>query len=80
MGEKLSRLSAIYHGVEATAAAAHGAASFDGSRMCNEDAYMTFVSPGVSWALFGVFDGHGGVEMAARCADYFPLFLWQRSG
>ena len=42
-----------------------------GWRMSMEDAHIASLDiiPGVS--LFGVFDGHGGPEVAKFCAKYF---------
>jgi len=79
MGAQLTRLDNYVHRVEPPKVRAYGACSLEGNRMCNEDAYLAFTTNRVSWSLFGVFDGHGGPEMAERCAENFPLFFWQRS-
>lgn len=47
--------------------------------MCNEDAHCLFDNGQVSWALFGVFDGHGGVEMSEHCAVHWPSYIWNHT-
>jgi len=49
--------------------------SMQGWRNALEDAWITMpdFAPGVS--LFGVFDGHGGCEVAQFCTKYLPIEL-----
>ncbi|CAG0918590.1 unnamed protein product [Notodromas monacha] len=54
-----------------------GANAMQGWRQSQEDAHNVILSyaedPGK--ALFAVYDGHGGAEVAKYCAEHFPGFL-----
>jgi len=53
-----------------------GVSGMQGWRVSMEDAHCTIADvDGKSNALFGVFDGHGGDEVAKYCAENFHKFL-----
>ncbi|CAG2112320.1 unnamed protein product [Medioppia subpectinata] len=52
-----------------------GAASMQGWRTGQEDAHIAIVDYDSDTALFGVFDGHGGEEVAKYCAQHLPTFI-----
>ena len=49
-----------------------GACSMQGWRKSNEDAHIHELDLGDGNALFAVFDGHGGEQVAMFCERYFP--------
>ncbi|CAG2160671.1 unnamed protein product [Oppiella nova] len=52
-----------------------GAASMQGWRTGQEDAHIAIVDYDTDTSLFGVFDGHGGQEVAKYCAQRLPTFI-----
>jgi protein phosphatase 1G len=54
-----------------------GANAMQGWRLSQEDAHNVVLSfdGDPRKALFAVYDGHGGAEVAKYCADFFPDFL-----
>ena len=46
----------------------YGGGAMQGWRRTMEDAHIAQVEP--TWAIFGVFDGHGGSEVAKFCQRY----------
>jgi len=50
-------------------------ASMQGWRNALEDTWITIPDFAQDVSLFGVFDGHGGPEVAKFCAKYFPIEL-----
>jgi len=50
----------------------YGVSSMQGWRVSMEDAHIINLSFDSETALFGVFDGHGGNEIAKFCEKYFP--------
>ena len=52
-----------------------GACSMQGLRKSNEDAHIHNLDLGDGNALFAVFDGHGGEQVAMFCEKYFPDML-----
>ena len=54
-----------------------GANAMQGWRLSQEDAHNVLLSfdGDARKALFAVYDGHGGAEVAKYCADKFPDFL-----
>ena len=52
-----------------------GASSMQGWRMTMEDADIAMADFDDGVALFAVFDGHGGAEVAKFCGKYFPIEL-----
>ena len=53
----------------------YGACSMQGWRKSNEDAHIINLDLGDGNALFAVFDGHGGEQVAMFCEKYFPIIL-----
>ena len=49
----------------------YGSSCMQGWRMSMEDAHITDPEYGKEESLFGVFDGHGGSEVAIFCEKYF---------
>lgn len=54
-----------------------GSHSLQGRRASQEDTHITEVFPDGS-VLVGVFDGHGGVDVADYCGEHFARVLWMR--
>ncbi|XP_034251807.1 probable protein phosphatase CG10417 isoform X2 [Thrips palmi] len=52
-----------------------GLSSMQGWRMTQEDAHNAVLNFDDGTSLFAVYDGHGGHEVAAYCAENFPKFL-----
>lgn len=52
-----------------------GAASMQGWRVGQEDAHIAVLDYDTDISLFGVFDGHGGQEVAKYCAQHLPGFI-----
>lgn len=52
-----------------------GACSMQGWRKSNEDAHIHNLDLGDGNALFAVFDGHGGEQVAMFCEKYMPEYL-----
>lgn len=52
-----------------------GASSMQGWRMTMEDAHISELKVTDDIALFAVFDGHGGPEVAKFCSLYFNKYL-----
>lgn len=52
-----------------------GVSAMQGWRMNMEDAHISLPNFTESSALFAVFDGHGGPEVAKFCAKYLPIEL-----
>jgi protein phosphatase 1G len=55
----------------------YGASSMQGWRMDQEDAHSSLLNfdSRTQSALFAVYDGHGGSEVAQYCAKYLPNYL-----
>eukprot|EP01015_Nassula_variabilis_P015354 TRINITY_DN228_c0_g1_i2.p1 TRINITY_DN228_c0_g1~~TRINITY_DN228_c0_g1_i2.p1 ORF type:complete len:383 (+),score=45.55 TRINITY_DN228_c0_g1_i2:101-1249(+) len=49
-----------------------------GWRKSMEDAHMNYTDLNDKYSLFGVFDGHGGSEVARFCERHFPKVLLQK--
>ena len=49
----------------------YAVASMQGWRMNMEDAHISELNMENGISVFGVFDGHGGPEVAKFCAKYF---------
>jgi len=54
---------------------AYGSSSMQGYRTSQEDAHMCLLDFDTDTCLFGVFDGHGGSEVAQYTSKKFPEFL-----
>lgn len=52
-----------------------GASSMQGWRNSQEDAHNSILNFDKNTSFFAVYDGHGGAEVAAHCADKLPEFL-----
>ncbi|XP_039954778.1 probable protein phosphatase CG10417 isoform X1 [Bactrocera neohumeralis] len=52
-----------------------GASSMQGWRNNQEDAHNSILNFDTNTSFFAVYDGHGGAEVAAYCADQLPHFL-----
>ncbi|XP_055917685.1 probable protein phosphatase CG10417 [Eupeodes corollae] len=52
-----------------------GASSMQGWRNSQEDAHNSILDFDKNTSFFAVYDGHGGAEVAAHCADKLPEFL-----
>ncbi|XP_055838068.1 probable protein phosphatase CG10417 [Episyrphus balteatus] len=52
-----------------------GASSMQGWRNSQEDAHNSILNFDKNTSFFAVYDGHGGAEVAAHCADKLPAFL-----
>lgn len=52
-----------------------GLSSMQGWRMTQEDAHNSVLNFDDGTSLFAVYDGHGGHEVAAYCAEHLPKFL-----
>lgn len=48
-----------------------------GRRPYQEDRVCDAIVPGTNYRLIGVFDGHGGHQVADFCAENFPLVIGQ---
>lgn len=55
----------------------YGACSMQGWRKSNEDAHIHNLDLGDGNALFAVFDGHGGEQVALFCEKWMPHYLMQ---
>ena len=53
----------------------YGGCSMQGWRKSNEDAHLHILDIGDGNALFAVFDGHGGEQVAMFCERHFPETL-----
>lgn len=53
----------------------YGSASMQGWRVSQEDAHIALIDYDTNTSLFGVFDGHGGHEVAKYCAQHLPDFI-----
>lgn len=53
----------------------YGASSMQGWRMSQEDAHNCIPDFDENTALFAVYDGHGGAEVAQYCATNLPQFI-----
>ncbi|KAK4336619.1 hypothetical protein RND71_043958 [Anisodus tanguticus] len=54
---------------------AYGASSMQGWRTSQEDAHLCILDFDENMSLFGVFDGHGGAEVAQYTSAEYPKFL-----
>ncbi|KAG7307585.1 hypothetical protein JYU34_007807 [Plutella xylostella] len=52
-----------------------GASSMQGWRVNQEDAHNTILDFDTNTALFAVYDGHGGAEVATYCSQKLPDFI-----
>lgn len=52
-----------------------GLSSMQGWRMTQEDAHNAVLNFDDGTSFFAVYDGHGGHEVAAYCAEHLPKFL-----
>lgn len=52
-----------------------GASSMQGWRVNQEDAHNTILDFDLNTALFAVYDGHGGAEVATYCSQNLPNFI-----
>ena len=76
MGTYLSKPNLIKHSSSSeNAFLKYGVSSMQGWRVNMEDAHLVNLSFDSDTALFGVFDGHGGREIAQFCEKYFPIEL-----
>jgi len=53
----------------------YGTSSMQGWRVSQEDAHNCILKYDTNASFFAVYDGHGGHEVAAYCADHLPDFL-----
>ncbi|XP_002737792.1 protein phosphatase 1G-like [Saccoglossus kowalevskii] len=53
----------------------YGASSMQGWRMSMEDAHNAILELDEETAMFGVYDGHGGSEVAIYCAQHLPEII-----
>lgn len=53
----------------------YGTSSMQGWRVSQEDAHNCILDFDAKTSFFAVYDGHGGHEVAAYCADHLPNFL-----
>lgn len=53
----------------------YGASSMQGWRMAQEDAHNCLLEFDENTALFAVYDGHGGAEVAQYCAANLPQYI-----
>ncbi|XP_026744646.1 probable protein phosphatase 2C 11 isoform X1 [Trichoplusia ni] len=52
-----------------------GASSMQGWRVNQEDAHNTILEYDANTSFFGVYDGHGGAEVATYCSQNLPNFI-----
>ncbi|XP_077991842.1 protein phosphatase 1G-like [Glandiceps talaboti] len=53
----------------------YGASAMQGWRLSMEDAHNCILNLDEDTAMFGVYDGHGGAEVAIYCAQHLPDFI-----
>jgi protein phosphatase 1G len=79
MGEYLSKPDKTKHSSEGENKwLRYGASSMQSWRRSNEDSHITALDVGNEISVFGVFDGHGGVEVA-RYVEYHLVDILQKN-